>query len=68
MSQPYQGSEAYKCVMASAYRHLVNRKPYTELAIRVHTRDGNEESRAFFEADLALIEKRMKQLGKDAQP
>ena len=63
---PYQNSAAYHSVMGCTTRaQLLNRKPYTIMAIEFHEMEGNAEQVAFFQSDLALIEKRLTMLAPD---
>ncbi len=60
----YKGSPAYSAVMgATTADQLRNRKRYTLMAIDHHRQAGNADQVAFFETDLALIEKRLRQFG-----
>ena len=63
---PYQNSAAYHSVMGCTTRaQLLNRKPYTVMAIEFHRMEGNAEQVVFFQNDLALIEKRLTMLAPD---
>ena len=63
---PYQNSAAYHSVMGCTTRaQLLNRKPYTIMAIEFHEMEGNAEQVAFFQSDLALIEERLTMLAPD---
>ena len=63
---PYQNSPAYNSVMGCTTRaQLLNRKPYTVMAIEFHKMEGNAEQVVFFQSDLALIEKRLTMLAPD---
>ena len=63
---PYQNSPAYNSVMGCTTRaQLLNRKPYTVMAIEFHKMEGNAEQGVFFQSDLALIEKRLTMLAPD---
>lgn len=58
----YKNSAAYNSVMGCSSAQLATRKPYTILALEYHKAQGNLEQAAFFESELALIEKRLTML------
>ena len=64
INQPYKESAAYKCTMSATPKQLKIRRKYTKLAIRYHKKNHNKQQVEFFEAELALIDKRLAERSK----
>lgn len=59
INQPYEQSAAYRCTMNATPEQLAVRRGYTVIAINYHKRNHNKPQVEFFEAELALIDKRL---------
>lgn len=58
----YKGSDAEITVKGLSMDSLKYRRRYTEMAIDYHKKEQNPKQIVFFEAELKLIDKRLKQL------
>lgn len=57
----YKNSIAYSTVMSSTKEQLLIRVKYTKGAIETHREQGNAGEVTFFEEELKLINKKLKQ-------
>lgn len=62
IDERYSDSVCCRSVMGCSAEQLRNRRPYTVGAIAFHRREGNAGQVAFFTAELALIDRRLRLL------